>query len=198
MVWKRKNKDFSDFKPDVNPATWFKTRKLTQVQRLRLTKWGCYILLIVLALVIQDTIMSQFRLLGATTDLAVGVILVITVLEGTEVGSLFVLLASLFYYFSGSAPVPYCVGLLSILGIVTTMLRQMYWHRSKGSILLCAFIALMLYEIGLLVIGLLNGLTHIGRLYSFVFTGIYTCLAMIPLYPLIYKIGLIGGNTWKE
>lgn len=198
MAWKRKHKDFSDFKPDVSTSTWLKTAQLTQLQRLRLAKWGCYILTVVLALVIQDTIMSKFRLFGATTDLAVGVILVITVLEGTEVGSVFVLLASLFYYFSGSAPGPYCVGLLSILGIIATMLRQMYWHRSKGSILLCAFLALMGYEMGLLVVGLMNGLTHIGRMASFLLTGVYTCLLMIPLYPLIHKIGLIGGNTWKE
>lgn len=198
MAWKRKNKDFSDFRPDATTSTWLKTTQLTQIQRLRLTKWGCYILTIVLALVIQDSIMSQFRLLGATTDLVVGVILLITVLEGTEVGSLFVLLASLFYYFSGSAPGAYCVGLLSILGIAATMLRQMYWHRSKGSILLFTCIALTGYEMSLFVAGLMQGLTHMGRMGSFLLTGIYTCLLMIPLHPLIYKIGLIGGNTWKE
>ena len=41
-------------------------------------------------------------------------------------------------------------------------------------------------------------LTWVGRIGSFVMTGIYSCLLMIPLYPVIYKIGLIGGNTWKE
>ena len=198
MAWKRKNKDFAEFKPDVTTATWLKTTRLTQQQRLRLAKWGGYILTMVLALVIQDTIMSQFRLFGATTDLTVCVIFLITVLEGTEVGSLFVLLASTFYYFSGSAPGAYCVALMSILGILATMLRQMYWHRSKGSVLLCAMLALMGYELGLFVIGLLSELTWIGRIGSFVMTGIYSNLLMIPLYPLVYKIGLIGGNTWKE
>ena len=198
MAWKRKKNDFSDFKPDVNRATWLKTTRLTQQQRLRLTKWGCYILVMLLALVIQDSIMSQFRLFGATTDLAVCVILLITVLEGTEVGSLFVLLASLFYYFSGSAPSAYCIVLLTVLGTTATMLRQLYWHRSKGSVLLCTALALMGYELCLFVIGLLGELTWIGRMGSFLFTGLYSSLLLIPLYPLIYKIGLIGGNTWKE
>ena len=75
MGWIRKKNEFSDFKPDVNRATWLKTTRLTQQQRLRLTKWGSYIAMMVLALVIQDSIMSQFRLMGATTDLVVMVIL---------------------------------------------------------------------------------------------------------------------------
>ena len=198
MAWKRKNRDFSDFKPDVNPSTWLKTTRLTQQQRLRLTKWSLYILLLVLALAIQDTIMSQFRFLGATTDLAVCVILMITVIEGTEVGCLFVLLSSLFYYFSGSAPGAYCVALLTFLGTAATMLRQMYWHRSKGSVLLCSALALMSYELGLFIVGLFSELTRMGRLSSFLLTGLYSSLLLIPLYPLICKIGLIGGNTWKE
>ena len=198
MAWKRNKKDFADFKPDVNPSTWIKTVRLTQLQRLRLAKWSGYIGMMVLGLVLQDTIMSQFRLFGATTDLAVMVIMLITVLEGTEVGSVFVLAASLFYYFSGSAPGAYCVVLMSFLGIAATMLRQMYWHRSKGSVLLCAALALMGYEIGLFVVGILSELTWAGRIGSFFMTGVYSSLLMIPLYPLIYKIGLIGGNTWKE
>ena len=198
MAWIRKKNDASDFKPDVNRATWLKTTRLTQQQRLRLTKWGCYILTLVLALVIQDSIMSQFRLLGATTDLAVSVIFLITVLEGTEVGSVFVLAASLFYYFTGSAPHAVCVGMMTLLGVTATMLRQMYWHRSKGSVLLCAMLALLAYEMGLFVVGLLGELTWYGRMGSFLFAALYSCLAMIPLYPLIHKIGLIGGNTWKE
>ena len=197
MLWKRKD-DFSDFKPDVNRATWLKTTRLTAQQRQRLTKWSCYVLTMVLALVIQDTILSQFRILGATTDLVVSVILLITVLEGTEAGTAFVLPASLFYYFSGSAPSALCIALLSILGIAATMLRQMYWHRSKGSVLLCAALALMAYEMGLFVVGILYQLTWFGRVGSFLMTGLYSSLLLIPLYPLIYKIGLIGGNTWKE
>jgi len=198
MAWLRKKNELSDFKPDVNRATWLKTTRLTQLQRLRLTKWSCYILTMVLALVIQDTILSQFRLLGATTDLAVCVILLITVLEGTEVGTMFVLPASLFYYFSGSAPSAVCILLLTFLGSAATMLRQLYWHRSKGSVLLCTAIALMGYELSLFVVGLMGELTRVGRFGSFLMTGIYSSLLLIPLYPLIHKIGLIGGNTWKE
>ena len=157
-----------------------------------------YVVIIVLCLVIQDTVMCRLPLLGATTDLPVAAILLITVTEGTDVGSLFILIASVLYYFSGTAPGPYCIGLMSVFGIFATMIRQMYWHRSRGSLTISAMLALVCYELGLFVTGLLMGLTYWGRLRYFLLTCLYTCLIMIPLYSLINKTGLIGGNTWKE
>ena len=118
----RKNRN--EFRPDPTASTWLKTRKLTRQQKLRLLKWVLYALIVMMCLVIQDVIMSQFRLFGATTDLAVGAIVLITVIEGTEVGSLFVLIASTLYWFSGSAPTPICIALLTAFGIGATMFRQ--------------------------------------------------------------------------
>ena len=195
---KRKLGRDMDFKPDVRKATWIKTRKLTKLQQLRLIRWTLYVLTTVLAVVLQDVIMSQFSIFGATTDLPACAILLITVMEGTEVGSVFVLLASVLYYFSGNAPTAWCIGLLSVFGIGATLFRQMFWHRSKGSIVLCSAIALTCYELGLFTVGLTNGLTHWGRLPAFAMTAVFSCLVLIPLYSLIYKIGLIGGNIWKE
>ena len=188
----------NEFRPDPTTSTWLKTRKLTRLQKLRLLKWVLYALIVMMCLVIQDVIMSQLRLFGATTDLAVGAILLITVIEGTEVGSLFVLIASSLYWFSGSAPTPICIALLTAFGIGATMFRQMFWHRSRGTLTLCACLALTAYELGLFVTGVMQGLTYFGRLPSFLLTSAYTCLVMIPLYTLVYKTGLIGGNTWKE
>ncbi len=195
---KRSSRNNLDFKPDVQKATWVKTFRLTKLQQLRLTKWILYVLMVVASVVLQDVIMSQVSIFGATTDLPACVILLITVLEGTEIGSLFVLAASILYYFSGNAPTAYCIGLLTFLGIAATLFRQLYWHRSKGSIILCSAIALTAYEIGLFVVGVGSGLTHWGRLPVFLLTAVLSCVVLIPLYSLIYKIGLIGGNTWKE
>ena len=194
----RRNRAAMDFKPDVQTATWLKTTRLTKLQQLRLTKWLLYILTVVMSLVIQDVVMSQFDIFGATTDLPVCAILLITVIEGTEIGSLFVLIASTLYYFSGHAPSAWCIGLMTFLGIGATLFRQLFWHRSKGSIILCSAIALTAYEIGLFAVGLTNALTHWGRLPAFLLTAVFSCLVLIPLYSLICKIGLIGGNTWKE
>ena len=195
---RNQRKKRNEFRPDPTSSTWLKTRKLTRQQKLRLLKWVLYALIVMMCLGIQDVIMSQFRLFGATTDLAVGAILLITVIEGTEVGSLFVLIASTLYWFSGSAPTPICIALMTAFGIGATMFRQMFWHRSRGTLTLCACLALTAYELGLFVTGVMQGLTYFGRLPSFLLTSAYTCLVMIPLYTLVYKTGLIGGNTWKE
>ena len=198
LLRRNKRNRQNEFRPDPATSTWLKTRKLTRQQRLRLFKWLMYALIVVMSLVIQDVIMSQLRLFGATTDLAVGAILLITVIEGTDVGSLFVFIASILYWFSGSSPTPVSIILLTALGIGATMFRQMFWHRSRGTLTLCACLALTAYELGLFVTGLMQGLTYWGRLPSFLLTSVYTCLVMIPLYSLVYKTGLIGGNTWKE
>ena len=198
MAFKFRRKDSMDFKPDAKVSTWVKTSRMTAQQRLRLLKWVLYVGVIVLSLVVQDVVMSQFNIFGGTTDLPVAVILLITVIEGTEVGSLFVLIASTMYYFSGSAPGAYCIALMSFLGIFAVMFRQLYWHRSKGSIVLCTGIALIGYELGLFGVGLFNELTLWSRFGAFLLTGIYSCATLLLYYPLIYKIGLIGGNTWKE
>ena len=157
-----------------------------------------YVLTVVACLVLQDVLMSQFSIFGATTDLPACAILLITVMEGTEIGSIFVLIASTLYYFSGNAPTAFCIGLLTFFGIGATLFRQLFWHRSKGSIILCSAIAVTCYELGLFVVGITTGLTHWGRLPAFVLTVVFSCLALLPIYSLIYKIGLIGGNTWKE
>ena len=187
-----------DFKPDAEEFNVAKFLYLTQVQRDRLLKWGLYIALIVGLTVVQDIIMSQVHFFGGTTDLVVCVILLITVIEGIEVGSLFVLVASCFYYFSGSSPGPWTVGILTFLGIGACMFRQLYWHRNRGSIVLCAGTALMLYEIITFGVGFFSDLTRWDRLETFLVTGGISIVLMIPMYTLINRIGQLGGNTWKE
>ena len=188
----------AEFKPDAEGSGMLKVMRLTRLQQLRLLKWVLYAATLLLALVIQDVIMSHFSFLGATTDLPVCVILMITIIEGTEIGSLFVLITSLLYYFSGSSPGPYTVAVLTFLGMGATLLRQALLHRSPGSIVITTAATLTVYEIATFVVGLLLGLTHWGRLGVFLLTGILSSLVCIPLYPLIHRIGLIGGNTWKE
>ena len=188
----------SDFKPDSQKNSLPKLFHTTQLQRLRLAKWGLYILTLILLLTVQDVILSRFRFFGATTDLAVCGILLMTVIEGVDVGSLFVLITSTLYYFSGSAPGPYCIALLSFIGIAATLIRQAWLRRTKLSIVFCAGAALTLYELGLYIVGMALGLTRWDRIFSFLLTAAYSWAVMIPLYSLINKIGLIGGTTWKE
>ena len=190
----RKNQEF---KPDAR-AGILKLFHVTKKQWLSLLRWTLYAVLGIVLLVIQDTMMSRASFYGVTTDLAPMIILLITVLVGTECGSLFVLIASSVYYFSGSAPGAYCIALLTIPGILATMIRQVFWRRGLRSTVLCAGVALMLYEIVLFGIGLVTGLTLLRRAPVFLFTGLVSWALMVPLYPLIYRIGKIGGEPWKE
>lgn len=187
-----------DFRPDAEEFNVSKFLYLTQVQRDRLTKWGLYIALIVGLTLIQDIIMSQVRLFDGTTDLVPCIILLITVIEGIDIGCLFVLGSSCYYYFSGSSPGSWAIIILTVLGIGACIFRQLYWHRNQGSIVLCAGTALMLYEVITFVVGATMGLTRWDRLDAFLVTGGLSVAVMIPLYTLINAIGQIGGNTWKE
>ena len=188
----------ADFRPDSLEPGFFKRIYMTKLQRLHLLRWVCYVAFCVGLLVIQDVIMSRVTLFGTTTDLAAMAILLLTVMEGSSVGSVFVLIASLLYYLSGSAPGPFCVALLSVFGIFATLFRQAYWHRNKASILLCAGVALMLYELGVYVAGSIIGLTNWYRIATFLITGAMSWVVMILVYPLADRIGQIGGHTWKE
>ncbi len=193
-----KHKDEQEFKPDASGGSLRKLLHLTPGQRKTYLRWGLYIAGCVAALVIQDTIMSRIRILNATTDLVPTVILMIAVMENSEVGSLFALIASTFYFFSGSAPLPYCVGFLTVLGMGASMFRQQYWHRSACSVILSAGLAGIAYELCLWGIGIFLGLTRWDRGIYFLLTGMYDVVVMIPLYFLLARIGFIGGNQWKE
>ena len=187
-----------EFRPDTLGSGWLKRLYMTRLQRLNILKWFLYALLCVLLLVLQDVILSRFQVLGATTDLAPAAILLISVLVGAEYGSIFVLVASTLYWFSGSAPGAYCIALLCFASIAVSLFRQAYWRRGFSSTVLCAGVALMIYETGVFLAGMLLGLTQWGRFYRFALTGAMSWAVMLPLYPLCFKIGLIGGQPWKE
>ena len=195
---KRRKQLAYEFKPDPKGTNFLKRLYMTRLQRMTLLKWGTYIMTGVALLVIQDVIMSGMRISGATTDLPVAFILLVGLYEGLENGSVFTLVASLIYWFSGSAPTPVCVGLLCVLNIFIGLFRQMYWNRSFGSLTLCAGISIMLYEMLLFALGLFQGLTIMDRVGVFALTGAFTCITMLPMYPLVRVISKIGGESWRE
>ena len=194
----KKKRNQYQFRPDPTGTNLMKKLHLTQLQRQKLLKRGLYAALVIFLLVLQDVTLSRFRFSGATTDLAACIILLIGIYEGMEDGGLFALLASTFYWFSGSAPGPYVIAYLTALTVGVSLLRQIFWRRSFGSIALCAGLAIMVYELVIFVTALSMGLTIWSRLGVAILTGIMTCIVMLPLYPLVKSIAKIGGETWKE
>lgn len=186
-----------EFKPDA-AVSFLKKLYLTRLQRLNLLKWTLYGLMCVVLLVFQDVTMSRLSIFGSTTDLAPAAIFLITVLVGCDYGPTFALVASTVYWFSGSAPAPYCIALITVLAVLATLVRQSFWRHGFRSTVICAGAGILLYEILLFLVALVLGLAPFSRAGAFLLTGIYSTAVMIPLYPLARKIGQIGGETWKE
>lgn len=187
-----------EFKPDSNRIPLHKKLHLTQLQRRQLLQWTLNGLVCLFLLVVQDVIMSQVSIGGATTDLVPAAMLLIAIISDAYDGSLFLILGSTFYVFSGSAPGPYAIAFLTILGVAAALFRQSYWRRGFRSNIFCAGLALFLYEMAVFGTGIFLGLTHWGRFGVFVVTWLLSFLVMLALYPLTRAIQKIGGEIWRE
>lgn len=194
----RRKRPNYEFKPDKAPKVLQKLLHLTALQRRQVLQWSLYGLLLVALLVLQDVIMSRVTIGGATTDLVPMAILLITVVSDVYAGSLFAIIASTVYEFTGSAPGPYVVAFITVLGIAAAFFRQSFWRRGFRSHCICAGLALLVYELAVYGTGLFLGLTYFSRIGVFVTTWALSLAVMLALYPLIRKIQKIGGELWRE
>lgn len=188
----------NEFKPDKPQNGLLSKLYLTQLQRRSLLKWGLYALALVVLSVLQDVILSRFTLFGARTDLVPCGIFLICMLEGLEAGSVFCLVASLIYLFSGTAPGPYCLVLITFLGVGAGFFRQSYLQKGFGAAVFCAGACAFLYEILVFAVVLFTGLTTWSRFGVFLVTGVISVAVTPLLYPVMHLVETIGGETWKE
>ena len=194
MLFKKKN----EFRPDKTHSGALSKLYITKKQRMTLLKWLLMALVLVALSVLQDTIVCRIHLLGATTDLLCGALLMVCILLDPEQGCIFILTGSCLYCFSGTAPGPYVIALLTGIGLLISIFRQSYLHQSFGTTMLCTVIAVMLYEMLLFAVGLILGNTSVRRMGIFALSGIYTLAILPALHPLFRFIGKIGGETWKD
>lgn len=188
----------NEFKPDKPKAGLLSKLHLTQLQRRRLLRWALYGLVLLVLSILQDVILCHLRIFGASTDLVPCAIFLICILEGVDTGSVFALVASLAYLFSGTAPGPYAMVFITVLAILVTVFRQALLQRGFGAAMLCTGAAMVTYEIAVFAIGLFLGLTHWGRWYGFLISAALSLLAAPVLYPIFLSIGTVGGEAWKE
>ena len=141
--------------------------------------------------------LARLRLFGGCFDVTPALIMLICVLEGSEQGSMFALIGSMIYVFSGTGQGYYCILLLTLTAVLAASFRQAYLRRSAGSDLICVG-AMILYELGVFAMGLFQGLTYRSRWPVFVMTAIVGTLTAGAVYALLKHIGTIGGNAWKE
>ena len=138
------------------------------------------------------------RTLDLGLDLVPMAILLIAMLQDTESGCLFTLISSTVYCFSGTAPGPYCIALLTVLLTAATIFRQSFLRKGFSATLLCVSASLLLYEAAVFLAGIITGHTFLQRGLYFVFLWLFTCILIPPFYPLMAAINKIGGNSWKE
>lgn len=187
-----------EFRQDTNKVNLLQRFHMTRAQRRLALMWFLFALCCTFVLVLQDTVFSQLRLWGARTDLLPCALLMVCVLQGAESGGIFATVGAILYYFSGSAPGVYVILLIPLLGTVMAVFRQGYLRKGFRATLLCASVAVAVYELGVFLMGLLLGQTLLSRVFVFIMTAGLSVIALPFLYPILQAIGKIGGETWKE
>lgn len=186
-----------EFKPDKPRSGFLDKLFLTQKQRRSLLKWSLYALVLVVLSVLQDVLFSRFRLWGGTTELVPCGIFLICILEGMERGSLFSLIASLVYLFSGSAAGYYSVVFITALAVLVTAFRQSYLQRSFSAAALCTAAAMLAYEFAVYLITVFLGYARAASFPAFFVTALLSLLAVPALYPLFLAIGGEDGENFQ-
>lgn len=187
-----------EFRPDKPRTNLLHHLLLTKQQQKTALKWSLYAVLLIVVSVVQDVLLSPVRLLGATTELVPCAIFLICLLEGSHSGSIFSLVASLLYLFSGTAAGPYSMVAITFLSVGVCIFRQAFLLESFFAVLLCCGAAMVLYELVNFVFGLFLALTPFSRIYGFLITAALSLLAVPILYPILKAISTIGGPSWKE
>ena len=188
----------NEFRQDRPHAGLLSKLYLTKKQRRSLLKWFLYAMVLVVLSVLQDVILCRYRLFGATSELVPCGIFLICVLQGLETGSVFALIASILYLFSGSADGVYSIVFITAIAIGVTFFRQGYLQKGLGAAMLCVGVAMLVYELAVFGITLFLGMITPGKITVFLLRAALSLVALPVLYPLCLSIGKIGGESWKE
>ncbi len=186
------------FRPDPTGAGIWNKLYITPQQRKTALKWGLYGTVCLLCLILQDAFLGRVRLFGGYADLAPAAIILVCVMQGSQSGSLFALIGSMIFVFSGSAPDTFAIAFITVYAVLATLFREQFLRRSFGSAWMCTAAAMVLYELSVYLLGLFFGLTYPGRIGVFAMSAVVTALVVPGLYPVLGWIGKIGGETWKE
>ena len=187
-----------EFRPDTPTVKFSNRLYMSPQQRRRWLKWILFSALCLVMLLLQDVIFSRISIRGATVDLVPCAVLLICVLQGAEAGAVFGLVAGLLYYLSGSAPGVVVILLLPFFGAAAAAFRQGYLRKGFRASMLCAGVAVALYELTVFGTGLVLGITLLSRFWIALTMTVLAVVALPVIFPLVYGIAKIGGDTWKE
>jgi hypothetical protein len=194
MLFRRKY----EFKPDRTDSGLLKKLYMTPIQRKRLLKWVLVSAVLLVLSLVQDVVLSQISIGGATFCLVPCGILLCAMFFDHETAAVFTLVASTLYYFSGTAPGVYTIVLLTGLSTLLGIFRRGYLQRCFSAFFLCAGAGMMAYQLLTFAIGCFLGSTIPARFGVFMLCGGLSVIVMPLLYPVFLSISNIGGETWKE
>lgn len=192
------NRRKKEFRPDREGTGQLNKLWPTPRQQLRLLQWLLYTAVCLMGLLAQDVLLYRLNLAGGCTDLVPCLILMVTVMQGAESGSVFALVLSVLYFFSGSSAGFYVIPLLTAVAVFAAIFRQAFLRRGIGTMLLCAAIGMVLYELGVFGVSLFLKLTVGSRVGAALMTAVLTLVAVPVFYPVLLAVGKLGGQTWKE
>ena len=187
-----------EFKPDRERGSLLDKLLLTRRQRLILLRWLLVAAVMVVLSLLQDVILCHVDIFGATTDLIPCAIFLICMMLGVETGSVFALISSCLFQFSGSGPGYYIIAVITILCICAVMFRQSFLRKGFWSCVTCAAVCHMVYELITYFVALVLGQTTLLRIGVPVVTGILSLILLPVLYPTIRAVEKIGGEAWKD
>lgn len=187
-----------EFRPDRQGTSTLRKLWPTPQQQVRILRWALYGVLSLIALLLQDVLLYRVNVVGGCTDAAPCLVLMVTVLAGAESGSIFALIASVLYFFSGSSQGFYVIPLLTAIAVFAAVFRQAFLRRGFFALLACVGLGMLLYELSLFGISLFLQLTVFTRIRAALMTAVLS-LAIVPIaYPLLLAIGKLGGDPWGE
>lgn len=194
FIFKRKH----EFKPDRTGTGALKKLYLTRLQRLRLLKWTMMGLALLVLSLLQDAVLSQVSIYGATFDLVACGILLGCMLFQPDTAAVFGLVSSVLYYFSGTSPGVYTIALLTVFGVLLCIFRRSFLRRCFSTVFFSVSVGLVAYRLAIFVILLFLSSTTADRLPVFLLCAGLSIAAIPPLYPVLTAISNIGGESWKE
>ena len=187
-----------EFRPDREGTGQLHKLWPTPKQQLGALRWLLYGGICLVGLLMQDVLLYRVNVLGGCTDVVPCLILMVAMMQGVENGSVFALVMSVLYYFSGSSAGFYVIPLLTAVTVFAAIFRQAFLRRGFFALLLCGALGMLLYELGLFGISLFLKLTVASRAGAAVMTALVSLLTVPVAYPLLLAIGKLGGDTWKE
>ena len=187
-----------EFRPDREGTGQLNKLWPTPKQQLRALQWLLYGLVCLIGLLLQDVLLYRVNIWGGCTDVVPCLILMVAVMQGAESGSVFALVLSALYYFSGSSAGFYVIPLLTAVAVFVSIFRQAFLRQGFFTLLLCSAMGMVLYELILFGVSLFLKLTVTSRVGAALMTALVSLLAGPVVYPVLRAIGTLGGGTWKE